>query len=342
MSGGAGARLWPASTDKKPKQFLPLCGETALLEATLRRVCTSTADFDFLPPIVLGGEQHRELIVSTCADADVQLSALILEPVSRNTAATAAIAAAAAKEISGEVLILLLPADHIITDVAAFHEAIAAAAPFARQRIVTFGIQPTRPATEYGYIRSGAQLGERVYKIERFHEKPPLETATAFLAEGGFTWNAGMFLFAPDLLLKEFSHNADIRDNALAALGSARRSNTEIWLDATHFAATRTLPLDVAVMEKTALGAVLPCTIGWADIGSWDEVWRNSTKDLNGNASAGHVHLDDVANCLVLGDGVRVCVAGARDLIVIATPDATLVAPMSRAQDVKSLKEKLA
>jgi mannose-1-phosphate guanylyltransferase / mannose-6-phosphate isomerase len=341
MSGGAGARLWPASTDKKPKQFLPLCGEIALLEATLRRVCASTADFDFLPPIVLGSEPHRELILSSCADAGVQLNALVLEPVSRNTAATAAVAAAVAKEISDDAMVLLLPADHIVSDVAAFHEAIAAAAAFARDHIVTFGIQPTRPATEYGYIRSGAQLGQRVYKIDRFHEKPPLETARAFLAEGGFTWNAGMFLFVPELLLREFSNNPDIRDNALAALASARRNDTEICLDATLFAATRALPLDIAVMEQTALGAVRPCAIGWADIGSWDEVWRNSAKDPNGNASSGHVHLDDVANCLVIGDGVRVCVAGARDLIVIATQDATLVAPMSRAQDVKKLREPL-
>ncbi|HCK83455.1 MAG TPA: mannose-1-phosphate guanyltransferase, partial [Hyphomonadaceae bacterium] len=238
-----------------------------------------------------------------------------------------------------EALILLLPADHLIADRAAFLAAVVRAAPFARQRVITFGMAPDRPATGYGYIRSGEPLGDGVLAIAAFREKPDADTARDYLTEGGYYWNAGMFLFHPQVMFEEFAASSDIRDGALAALHTARRTGAEIFLDAAAFAATPSLPLDTALMEKTARGAVVPCAIGWADVGAWDEVWCHSNKDDQGNVRHGAVVAIDAANNLIRAEGMKVCVAGISDLIVIATPEAVIVLPRDRAQDVKALRE---
>ncbi|MBC7770007.1 MAG: mannose-1-phosphate guanyltransferase, partial [Phycisphaerales bacterium] len=243
------------------------------------------------------------------------------------------------QEIDPDALVLLLPADHVIADAAGFRAAIARAAPFARDRIVTFGITPDRPATGYGYIKRGAELGEGVFAIDSFREKPNAETATGYLAAGGYCWNAGIFLFHPATLLAEFAASADVRDKALAALAGAGRIGDEIRLDAALFSAAPSLPLDIAVMEKTSRAAVAPCEIGWADIGAWDEIWRISPRDANGNALQGAAIALDASNNLLRGDGVKVCVAGVSDLVVIATPEAVIIVPRERAQDVKLLRE---
>jgi mannose-1-phosphate guanylyltransferase / mannose-6-phosphate isomerase len=337
MSGGAGTRLWPLSTEARPKQFHALGGTESLFVQTLARVSGETGRLAFAAPIVLANAAHAELVTAHLGPRAP--AAVVLEPQARNTAAPAAIAAALAAEIAPEALVLLLPADHIIADVPAFHDAIARAAAFAHERIVTFGVSPTRAETGYGYIKAGAALGDGVYAIDSFREKPNAETAARYLAEGGYCWNAGMFLFSPRVLLQEFAPSAAIRDGALAALRAARRGGAFVHLDAGIFAQIPSLPLDIAVMEKTGKGAVAPCDIGWADVGAWDEVWRLSPRDEHGNAQSGAVVSADNTNTLVCAEGVRVCVAGMSDVIVIATPEAVLVLPRARAQEVKALRE---
>jgi mannose-1-phosphate guanylyltransferase/mannose-6-phosphate isomerase len=340
MSGGAGTRLWPVSTDARPKQFHALNGQPeSLFSETARRLRGIGHAISFGAPIVLGNAGHAALAREHLERVGVTPAALVLEPAPRNTAAVAVIAAAIAADIDSDALVLLLPADHVIADPAAFRAAIERAAPFARERIVTFGITPDRPATGYGYIRRGAQLGDGVFAIDSFREKPNAETATAWLAEGGYSWNAGIFLFSPAMLLAEFDASPAIRDAALAALKAAGRDGDEIQLDPALFAKIPSAPLDIAIMEKTARAAVVPCDIGWADVGAWDEIWRISPHDSAGNAVQGPVVTLDAHNNLLRSDGVRLCVAGVSDLIIVAADDAIIIVPRDRAQDVKLLRE---
>jgi len=340
MSGGAGTRLWPVSTDAHPKQFHALAGSArSLFSETAARVQGTEGAVSFAPPLVLCNERHTRLVREHLKAANIEGAILVLEPLPRNTAAVGAIAAAVASEIDNEALVLLLPADHVIADAAGFRELIARAAPYAAERIVTFGIAPNRPATGYGYIKRGAPLGDGVFALDSFREKPNAETAAAYLADGGYSWNAGIFLFHPELLLKEFDASPAIRDTALAALKAARRQGDEIHIDEPLFAQAPSQPLDIAVMEKTARAAVAPCDIGWADVGAWDEIWRIAPHDGSGNVTDGVVIARDATNNLLRADGVKLCVQGVNDLIVIATEKAVIVLPRDQAQDVKALKE---
>jgi|CXWL01.1.fsa_nt_gi mannose-1-phosphate guanylyltransferase/mannose-6-phosphate isomerase len=339
MSGGAGTRLWPTSTDAQPKQFHALTEARSLFAETVARVSGETDALSFAKPIVLCASRHKSWVEAQLTEIDASPSAIVYEPVARNTAAVAAVAAALSAEIDSDALVLLLPADHIIADREGFHATLARAAPLARERIVTLGIDPTRPETGYGYIKNGAALSDGVFAIDSFREKPKREIAEQYLAEGGYSWNAGIFFFHPRTMLEEFFANADIRDHALAALAAAHRNGREIHLDSEHFARARSMPFDIAVMEHTSKGAVAPCAVGWADVGAWDEIWRLATKDGRGNATHGEVVVLDGSNNLLRGEGVKVCVSGLNDLIVIATPEAVIVVPRDRAQDVKQLRE---
>lgn len=339
MSGGSGTRLWPSSTDARPKQFHALTGGDPLIVETIARVSGQSAALAFAPPIILCNAQHGQLAQQQLRAAGRSPSAVVLEPVGRNTAATAAIAAAIAAEQDPDALVLLLPADHVIEKRDAFLDAIARAAPFARDRIVTFGIAPTRPATGYGYIERGAALADGVFDVISFREKPNEAVALGYLEKGGYSWNAGMFLFHPRVLLQEFEASAEIRDGALEALNNAQRKGVEIALDAQIFAQVPSQSLDIAVMEKTKRAAVAPCDIGWADVGSWDEIWRISERDDDGNSKQGRVIALDAHNNLLRSEGVTICVAGVDDLVVVATSEAIVIVPRDRAQDVKVLRE---
>ncbi|MFZ2029815.1 MAG: sugar phosphate nucleotidyltransferase [Vitreimonas sp.] len=339
MSGGAGTRLWPLSTEAKPKQFHKLGGSGTMFAETISRVRGDIGDLSFVAPIVLSNAAHAGLVESELAANGVAASAVVLEPVPRNTAAVGAIAAALAQQIEPGALVLLLPADHLITKPEAFQTAIARAAHVARERIVTFGITPDRPATGYGYIKGGAKLSEGVFAIDTFREKPSAVVAQSYLNEGGYSWNAGIFLFDPHVMLEEFSAAADIRDAALAALEAAERRGVEIHIDADAFSRVPSQPLDIAVMEKTKRAAVAPCDIGWADVGSWDEMWRLSEQDEKGNVRHGQSIVIDGSNNLLRSEGVAIYAAGVHDLIVVATPDAVIILPRQRAQDVKKLRE---
>jgi len=334
MSGGAGTRLWPLSTEAHPKQFHALAGPDSLFTRTVRRVSGEAGDLSFAGPIVLCNARHATL-AREHLDGVVP-TALVFEPVPRNTAAVGAVAAAVAADTEDDALVLLLPSDHIIADVPAFHAAISRAAPFARERIVTFGITPDRPAVGYGYIKSGAELGQGVFAVGAFKEKPVEALARTYLAEGGYSWNAGIFLFHPATLLAEFAASADIRETALAALSAARRTRDEIHLDPALFAQVPSVPLDIAVMEKTMRAAVAPCDIGWADIGSWDEVWRLTARNADGYAVLGRAAAADIGK--MQASGMKAAAIEGDDLVVIAAPSGLLVAPRAVATDTTTLK----
>ncbi len=338
MSGGSGSRLWPLSMPARPKQFHAIASERSLIQETALRLSGVAGDWTFRPPLVIGSALHADTIEAHLRDIGIGASELILEPVGRNTAAAAAIAAAAAMRQDPEALVLLAPSDHVVADPDLFRALVERTAPFARERIVTFGIEPIGPETGYGYIKAGPQLHDGVFEIRAFREKPVRDVAAAYLEEGGYSWNAGIFLFSPQVLLEEFAAAAEIRDAALAAYASARRDGVRTWLPES-FGAVPSAPFDVAVMEKTVRGAVAPCRVGWADVGSWSEVWRLSQQDADGVARVGPVVVQDSAGSLIVSDGPIVAVAGLTDVVVIATADAVLVLPKDRAQDVRGLAE---
>lgn len=337
LSGGAGTRLWPLSHEEAPKQFHALATSQSLLQDTIKRLSSSDV-VEFRPPSFIGSARHGELIAQQCAELGVPVGTIALEPVARNTAAAAYVAAAICAAQDPDDLVLLAPADHVIRDPAAFHQAIARAADIARTHIVTFGITPQGPETGFGYIKEGAPLTPGVFKIERFAEKPDLETAKSYLAAGGYAWNAGIFLFRAGLMMEEMvRHAPQVAAQAKLAVAAAVRQGAMLILDEQAFAAAPSLPVDIAVMEKTDLAAVTPLDMGWSDIGSWSELLRLGPQDGAGNRTQGAAALIGAKDTLVWADGgPPVAAIGVEGLIIVSTPQGVLVAPLDRAQDVKA------
>ncbi len=341
LSGGAGTRLWPLSRELFPKQFLPLLGEQTLLQQTASRVQNMPHG---APPIVVCNDEHRFIIAEQLRQSGITPSAIVLEPVARNTAPAAAVAALLLVERDPEALILLMPSDHLIAGVDVFLKAIGTAARVAASgRLVTFGIAPQTPETGYGYIKRGAALGEDAFAIERFVEKPDLPTAQRYLASGDYYWNGGIFLFRAANLLSEMEAlEPGIVAPCRAALAKARHDLDFTRLNKEAFAACPSRSIDYAVMEKTKRAAVVPVDMGWNDVGSWDALWSVSPRDGQGNAASGATLLEASVNCYVRSeDGILIATLGVEDLIVIATSDAVLVAKRERAQDVKLLVDRL-
>ena len=333
LSGGAGTRLWPLSTPERPKQLLSLIGEATMLEATARRVADPAL---FGPAVVVGSASHADAI-----EQQVQrLGALILEPEARNTAPAIALAALAAGE---DDLLLILPSDHLIGDEDAFRRAIEAAVPAAIQGwLVTFGIQPERPETGYGYIMRGQPIAAGVHRVERFIEKPDSDTAATFFADGRYDWNGGIFLFRAGIFLGALAVYApDMLAAAQAAMADARRDDRRIYPDAVRFRASPSQSIDYAVMEKAERVAVVPVAMGWSDVGSWDALYQVAAKDLDGNAAAGEVVAIGSSGCLIRSDGPVVAAVGLEDLIIIAGKDAVLVIPRGESQRVREAVEAL-
>jgi mannose-1-phosphate guanylyltransferase/mannose-6-phosphate isomerase len=341
MSGGSGTRLWPLSTEDRPKQFHALASELSMIQDTALRF-TGGETVAFLPPVVICNHRHGALAKAQLNALDIEPAAVILEPFGRNTACVAAVAAQWAVEYAPDALVLLLPADHIINDPEGFRGAIQAAVAAAKDHIVTFGIEPDGPETGYGYIQRADALYDGAYNVTRFVEKPDRETAEGYLKTGGYYWNAGIFLYAPKTLLDEAEkYCPEIKAAAIAALDAGARDGPFIALDKDLFAACPSEPIDVAVMEKTDRAAVVPCDIGWADVGSWSELWRQGPLDQDANFRKGEVLLLDTDSSLVWSDGPSVSVVGVSGLIVIATGDHVLVLPKDRAQDVKKIVDEL-
>jgi mannose-1-phosphate guanylyltransferase/mannose-6-phosphate isomerase len=339
LSGGAGTRLWPLSRELYPKQLLPLIGRHTMLQETVRRL----EGLDISAPIVVANEAHRFLVAEQLRTVPCTPRAIVLEPVGRNTAPAIALAAHAALAADeGDSQLLVLPADHVIADVAAFHRAIDVAAGAARDgALASFGIVPDAPETGFGYVRRGAQQGG-AYRIAQFVEKPDLARAQAFLDTGEYYWNSGMFLFRARRYLEELEQFApDIASVCRSAFAGATRDLDFTRVDAGTFQGCRSESIDYAVMEKTAAAVVVPLDAGWSDVGSWASLHAASAQDGAGNTLRGDVITEDTHDSYIYSESRLVATVGLRDHVVVETKDAVLVAPRERVQDVKKLVSRL-
>ena len=340
LSGGSGTRLWPLSRQNLPKQFLPLAGSESLFQQTLQR----TRALQTAPPIVVCSDDHRFLVAEQLRELGVENAPILLEPVPRNTAPAIALAALQANKADPDAILLVLPADHLIGDVPSFEAAARHALELAREDwLVTFGIRPELPETGFGYIRRGAALNDSTYRVERFVEKPDLATATAYVQSGKYDWNSGMFMFRARRYLEELRRHAPAMANATeAAFASGRADLDFMRFDKERFATIPSDSIDYAVMEKTDRAAVVPVSCAWSDIGSWAALWSASERDADGNRFEGDVVAMDSKECLIRAAERRMVAAlGIRDLVVIDTPDAVLIAPRERVQEVKQLVDRL-
>ncbi len=342
LSGGSGTRLWPQSRTSYPKQFLPLVSDQSLLQETARRVSDSSL---FAPPLMVCNEEHRFLVAEQLREIGIQPSHIVLEPLARNTAPAVAAAACLLAKTDPDALMLVLPSDHMIEDRAAFLSIVKVAADAAAGgALVTFGIKPTRPETGYGYIAGGEALeaSKGCLKVDSFVEKPDLETAERYLKDGRYFWNSGMFLFGASAFLAECDlFEPDILKGAKAAVAGAQTDLDFLRLALEPFTALPSKSIDYAVMEHTTRAAVVPADIGWNDVGSWASLWEIGDKDKDGNVVRGDSLAIDTRNSFISTDGPLVAVLGVEDLTVVATMDAVLVLPLDRAQDVKTIIDRL-
>jgi mannose-1-phosphate guanylyltransferase/mannose-6-phosphate isomerase len=340
LAGGVGTRLWPLSRAAMPKQFINLHGQKSLFQTTLERI-------ENLPELgttrVLGNSEHRFMIAEQLRQQGFVDSEIYLEPVGRNTAPAVTVAALAALAQDPQAVILVLPADHLIEDVAEFEQSIQSAIKLAQQGLlVTFGIVPGSPETGYGYVKKGEALAEDAFRVSKFVEKPDLETAEAYLQSGDYFWNSGMFLFPVKELLDELAlHAADILNSCRAAVAGISTDLDFRRIPEQEFAACRSESIDYALMEKTDRAAMVPLAAGWSDLGSWQSLWEVSEKDDAGNAVAGQAELFDTSNSYIYAGSRTVASIGLDNIAIIETDDAVLVAEKSRLQAVKQLVERL-
>lgn len=341
LSGGSGTRLWPLSRAALPKQLLPLLSEQSMLQETLRRL---EGIEGLAQPLVVCNNDHRFLIAEQLREIGVTPRSIILEPMGRNTAPAAAIAALRLLEQDEAATMLLLPADHLIRDVLAFHQAVDKGVAAVRAgSLVTFGIVPTGPETGYGYIQQGNALpGLEARRVARFVEKPNRVTAEHFLVEGDYFWNSGMFLFSCRQYLEELGKtHPDMVASCRQALADSRKDLDFCRLGEEAFAACPADSIDYAVMERTAAAAMVVADIGWNDIGAWSALWEVGEQDAAGNVTRGDVRLEDVTNSLVRAESRMVAAIGVKDVVIVETADAVLVANRDCTQDVKKVVEYL-
>ena len=336
LSGGSGTRLWPLSRESYPKQFLPLAGEQTMLQATWQRV----APIASRGPLVIANEEHRFVAAEQLHQVGAEPAAIILEPMGRNTAPAIAVAALEATRDGADALLLVLPSDHVISDEATFRSVVQAATSAAEAgKLVTFGIVPTGPETGYGYIKAADGQGLRA--VERFVEKPNLDTATGYVASGQYYWNSGMFLFKASRYLQELERfQPEMLAGSRSAWQQARRDTDFTRLDKAAFAAVASDSIDYAVMEKTADAVVIPLDAGWNDVGSWTALRDVSQQDGDGNAHQGDVIAIDCRNTYAYGQRL-VAMVGLDDVIVVETDDAVLVGKADRMQEVKTVVSQL-
>jgi mannose-1-phosphate guanylyltransferase/mannose-1-phosphate guanylyltransferase/mannose-6-phosphate isomerase len=340
LSGGSGTRLWPLSRSERPKQLLALVETATMLQATAGRIGDVAR---FAPPVVVANARHAQAIGDQLRAVGIDEARLILEPVARNTAPAIALAALEIAAEDPATPILVMPSDHVIGNITAFHEAIAAALPaVAAGWLITFGIAPDAPETGYGYIRRGAPLLPGVDRVEAFIEKPDRDTASAYLADGRFSWNGGIFLFRADAFLAALENfEPAILSACRAAMAAAIRVDDLISADHDAFAASPSISVDYAVMERSDRVAVVPVDMAWSDVGSWDALYALSVRDGAGNRLEGDVIGIDTRDCFIRTEGPLVAAIGVSDITVIASDDAILIMPRGESQTVKRAIDKL-
>lgn len=349
LSGGAGTRLWPMSREQRPKQFLPLVTDLTLFQETLLR--TRHLGARVCPPVIVCNSAHRFLVAEQLREIGVRPEAIVLEPTGRNTAPAAAVAALLAQHAEKargdastadpDLLMLVLPADHVISDVPAFAAAVDAAIDAAVEGyLVTFGVVPDKPETGYGYLLRGSDRGSWAV-LDGFVEKPDLATAKAYLESGRYLWNSGMFLFSAAAFLRELA----VYEPTMLSACERAVAEAEVDADFTRLgAAFSDCPsnsIDFAVMEKTKRAAVVPLAAGWSDVGSWPALHRILSKDGNGNVTVGDVLMESCKDSYVTSSGRLVAAIGLDGVIVVETGDAVLVMASERAQDVKRIVDAL-
>jgi mannose-1-phosphate guanylyltransferase len=337
LAGGQGTRLWPLSRSARPKQFLPLTGHLSLFQETLKRVADASR---YAAPIIITNAEYRFIVAEQAQEVGIELAGVLLEPVARNTtAAIAAGAVYAARDSGNDAVIHVLASDAAITADAGYWQSVDTAAAAARGgRLVTFGVTPTGPETGYGYIEAGTERGDGTREVARFVEKPDHDKAVAMLQQGGFYWNSGMFMLGVSTFLDECrALSLDSYGAARAAVENAKVDLDFVRLDEASFAKAPNISVDYAIFEKSKLVAVVPVSFAWSDLGSWDAVWKVSSKDGAQNAVMGNATLSNTSNSLVHSEKAHVAIEGLDDVAVIATEDAVFVGKLSESQKVGAM-----
>lgn len=341
LSGGAGTRLWPMSTEDRPKQFMPLFGTESLFQKTLSRLHAASVDEVW----VVTNRLHADIALSQAAEIGHELAGCLLEPERRDSAAAIAAGVQTVVARHGEgALIAILPCDHLIPDADAFSAMLAAGFELARlDRLGTFGIMPTYPSSDFGYIQRGPAIDghAEAYTVTKFHEKPSAEKAAAYIETGAYSWNSGMFVFRAGVFAREaMLHMPDIWEQAGQAVMKAVPEGKALALDADAFRAARKTSIDFGLFELSTAVAVVPARLDWLDVGNWAAALGALNQDQQGNATVGAVNAIETTGSLIIGEGVRVLASGLENMIVVATAAGVFVAPLSRAADVKKLLEK--
>lgn len=340
LAGGSGTRLWPLSRQLNPKQFLPLVDENlTMLQATIKRL----DGLEHATPRLICNENHRFLAAEQLRQLGLEDANIILESVGRNTAPAIALAALQALTEQSDPILLVLAADHLIQDVDAFHQSIAAALLLAEAgKLVTFAIVPTHPETGYGYLQRGSAVGEGGFEVSRFVEKPDLSTAESYLSQGGYFWNSGMFMFRASRYIQELEKfQPTIVSICREALANGQQDMHFTRVDSAIFATSPDDSIDYVVMEKTSDAVMVPLNAGWSDIGSWAALWDAGEKNAEGNLFKGDVLSEKTTGSYVHATHRLVTTVGVKDLVIVETKDAVLVAHKDQVQEVKKIVDQL-
>ncbi len=342
LAGGSGSRLWPLSRELYPKQLIDIYNENTMLQNTVLRL--DGLD-NVKPPIIVCNEDHRFMTAEQLRQIDVEPSAIILEPVGRNTAPAIALAALKALQMHEDPILLILPADHVIEKTNDFHAAISTGLGFAKSgKLITFGIIPDGPETGYGYIKKGDAIDSEagIAAIDCFVEKPDKETAKKYIDTQEYCWNSGMFMFKASQIISELDiHSPGVVAPCKQAMGNGIRDLDFFRLNLTDFEKIPSDSIDYAVMEKTTKGVMIPLSVGWSDLGSFDALWQTGNKDDNENVIKGDVITHDVNASYISSENSLVTAVGIENFVIVETKDAILVSPRDRVQDVKKIVKQL-
>ncbi len=352
LAGGGGTRLWPLSREHYPKQFLSLFGEKTLLQETLSRLNGLNTSIDVSDPVIICNEAHRFLVAEQSAQISKNISNIILEPKGRNTAPALTVAAIQQIKEEGDAVIIMMPADHIITEIELFHDAIKAALDMAQDNyLVTFGVKPASPETGYGYIHMANKIQtineQSIHAISGFTEKPDRSTAENYLSSGDYLWNSGIFMMKASVWLEKIMLlQQEIANASSEAIDKGKNDGLFFRLDEESFLKCPDDSIDYAVMEKLAQNhddkiAVIPIDVGWSDVGAWSSVWEINDKDSNNNYVEGDAIVEDSSNCFIKSERGLVVTIGCHDMVIVDTDDAIMIADRNKTQDVKKIVEKL-